>query len=201
MQKKLLLVLAIVASALVSHAQVEKKDWLLGGTFRFNTNNSNDANGSTSGSNSNLNPELGWAVAKNSIIGFRGGFSVSNWTGFNGGKSTATAYSAGLFWKKLFPINEKAGWYGDLSSGYSHSNNKFTDINGTNKSASNAFYASLSPGVYYKPSGKILLNAGIGGLGYTHTKADAGTNFESKTNSFNVTLLNYFSFGVSFIIS
>jgi len=203
MQKKLLLVLAIVASALVSRAQVEKGNWLLGGSFSFGTNSNTNTGGTATGSNSNLNPELGWAVAKNSVIGFRGGFSTSTSKDNTANKQTSTNYSAGLFWKKFFPINEKVGWYGDLSSGYTHGQNKYVySAATTQKYSASGFYASISPGVYYKPSKKVFLNAGFGGLSYNHAKSDAGSlSGNTKTSTFNLNLLNYFAFGVSFVIS
>lgn len=192
----------IIASALASRAQVEKNDWLLGGTFSFGANSGSSQGISNSSSNSNLNPELGWAAAKNSIIGFRGGLSTGTSKDNNDNKMTTTSYSAGLFWKRLFPINEKVGWYGDLSGGYSYSKTRYSYpvASSTQEYSANGYYASITPGVYYKPSGKVLLNAGIGGVNYGHSKSSNTSTGESKSNSFYVNLLGYFTFGVSFII-
>ena len=193
----------MVASALASRAQVEKNDWLLGGSFSFGTNNNTSQGSSNSSSNSNLSPELGFGVAKNSVIGFRGGFYTSTSKDDYSNKQSNTNYSVGLFWKKFFAINEKVGWYGDVSGGYSHAQNKYPITGGgTQKTTANGFYASISPGIYYKPSKKIFLNAGFGGLNYNYAKSDTGSSLGgAKTNTFNLNLLTYFSFGVSFIIS
>ena len=166
MQKKLLLILTMAVSALVSHAQVKKNDWLLGGYFNFNTssNSSNNGsnNGSNSGSNSNISPELGWAAGKNSVIGIRGSVYLGTSKGSGGYKSTNHSYLAGAFWKKFFPINEKVGWYGDLTAGYSYSDNQYPDAAqppNYQKQTGTGFYAAVSPGVYYKAGKKVFLNA------------------------------------------
>jgi hypothetical protein len=212
MQKKLLLILMLAGPALVSHAQVEKNDWLLGGSFSFGTNSNNSNNGSNSssftGSNSNLNPDLGWAVGKNSVIGLRGGISVSTNKDASGSKQTYDSYLAGAFWRKFFPINDKVGWYGDLSAAYSLSKNKntYSEPSPTLTTSSKGYRAGLSPGIYYKPGKKIFLNAGFGGLTYSYYKNNSddiipANSFSSKSSNFGINLLNYFSFGVSFILN
>jgi len=211
MQKKLLLVLTIVGSALVSRAQVEKNDWLLGGYFNFNTSssssNNGSNNGSNSGSNSNISPELGWAAGKNSIIGARGSVNFGTSKDVNGYKSTNHSYLVGAFWKKLFPINEKVGWYGDLTGAYSYSNNEFANSSQPQQVSGSGFYAAISPGVYYKAGKKILLNAAIGGMTYNYGKTNydytgsSGGQGSSKASTFGINLLNYYSFGVSFILN
>ena len=185
-----------------SQAQVQKGDWLLGGTFSFYTSSSNNGSTTNTGSNSNLNPELGLAVTSNSIVGLLGGFSTSTTKDNSGNKMTNNSYSAGLFWKRLFSINDKVGWFGDLSGSYDHSKYTTTSMLGSKQEASaNGFSASLSPGVYYKPGRKIFLTAGIGGLSYNHSRTGQSSSNPVTYNSFNVSLLNYFTFGVSFILN
>ncbi|MBS1566360.1 MAG: hypothetical protein JST39_18400 [Bacteroidetes bacterium] len=198
MKKRFLLLATIVSLSIASHAQVEKKDWLLGGSFSFTTGNSSSSAvisgaSTVTSSNSNINPELGLAVSKNSILGIRGGLSINTYKGKAGGKSTYTTWAAGAFWKRLFPINERVGWFSDVEVGYSRLINDYAS--GYNYEMA-GFSAGVAPGFYYQPSRRILLNANVGGLSYTYSKN--GTN---KNSAFDVNLLNAYTFGVSFIIN
>ena len=198
MQKKVLLVLAVIICSLASRAQADKGDWLLGGSFGVNFGSNNSGSGTTNSSNSNLTPELGVAIAKNSIIGIRGGFNYN--TSKNGSaKQTSTSYSAGAFWKKLFAFTEKAGWYSDLGAGFTYGKTSNTNFSNY-ETSSNGFFASLAPGVYYKPTKKIFLNAGVGGIAYNYSKSEVVGFSDTKSSNLNVNLLNYFTFGVSFIL-
>ena len=200
MQKKVLLVVAIVVCSLVSRAQVDKGDWLLGGSFGVNFgSNNNSSSGNLSSSNSNLTPELGVALAKNSIIGIRGSLSYSTNKNSLGGKQTSTSYSAGAFWRKLFSLNEKVGWYSDLEAGYTYGKTKNTNY-ANYDTRNNGLFAALAPGIYYKPSKKIFLNAEIGGITYNHSKSEVIGFSDTKSSNLNVNLLSYFTFGVSFIL-
>ena len=197
MQKTLLLILTMIVSALASQAQVEKNDWLLGGSFNFNTANSSYPSSSTGSSNSNLSPEMGFAVGKNSVVGIRGGISIGSTKDGSGSKQTTSSYQASAFWKKLFPISEKVGWYSDVAAGYNYIRYKNDNTQMVVTSSSRGFSASATPGVYYKAGKKTLLNASIGGLSYYHAKNTDGYT----SSSFNLSLLNYFSFGISFILN
>src|SRR5882672_936468 len=126
MQKKFLLTLTVITVGLASQAQIEKGDLLLGGSLGFNSNTTSVSNVSTTGSNSNLSPELGLAIGKNSVLGLRGGFYYSPLKDAAGNKQTYFEMTAGAFWKRFFPINEKIGWFTDLEMAYSYSENKST---------------------------------------------------------------------------
>lgn len=187
----------MVVSALASRAQVEKNDWVLGGSLGFSSNNNDATSGSSTSFSSNIVPSLGWAIAKNAVIGIRGGFNANTLKDETGNKQTNTGYSAGAYWKMYFPFADKAGWYTNLGAGYFHSKTKNTSSSGSTASTVNGYNINLSPGVYYMPTRKILLNGGLGGLSYAHSKYSGG----SLTNSgFSFNLLNSFSFGIEFIL-
>jgi hypothetical protein len=202
MQKKVLLTLTIIVLGLASQAQVEKGDWLLGGSMGFSSSSNTVGNATSTSSNSNVNPELGLAIGKNSVLGLRGGFDYYPAKDAAGYNQSSYTYSAGGFWKMLFPINEKVGWFTDLELSYLYGSYKYTS--GTSqitKNTNSGFYGSASPGIYYKPAKKILLNAGLGGFTYTRTRTHASGSDIFTNSNFNFSLLNYFSFGIDFIIS
>ncbi len=204
MQKKVLLAIAIVACGLASHAQVQKGDWLLGGSFSYSTNSNTSpgisGNTTNTSSNSNFNPGFGLAVGKNSVIGLRGSFGYTPGNNGQGVKQFNINYLAGGFWKKYFPINEKVGWFTDFEAAYSFYENKSTnatDPTQNYKYTDKGFSVLVSPGIYYKAASKILLDAGFGNISYNYTSPGGG----SGQNNFKLNLLNYYTFGISFLIS
>jgi len=75
MKKKILLSLAIIISFAFSlKAQVDKGDWLLGGTLGINTSN---AGSSTNYSNSNITPHMGYAIGNKTVLGLSLGVNFS----------------------------------------------------------------------------------------------------------------------------
>jgi hypothetical protein len=202
-KENLLLTASMFFIIATANAQVQKGDWLPGGSLGFgNGSSSNNNGGSSTGSNSNINPGLGWAVADNSVIGIRGGFNYGISKPGNSSDKTKTAhFSAGAFWKKYFAISQKVGWYTDLSGSYNGGSTKYEYNLGNQKTTSKGWGVSLAPGIYFIPSKKILLNADFGGIKYSHAKnTDQAGNY-IKYSNFGVNFLNYFSFGIDFIIS
>jgi hypothetical protein len=201
MQKKLLLVLAIVVSALVSHAQVEKGNWLLGGSLGFSSTNNDASSGNSTSFNSSILPSLGWAIGKNAVIGLRGGFSTGT-TKYetNNSKQTFNGYTAGAYWKMYFPFADKAGWYTNLGAGYNFNKFKYTNMGSLVESENSGYNFNFSPGVYYMPTKKIILSGGLGGLTYSHIKSSGNTLAVSTTSGFAFNVLNNFSFGIEFLL-
>jgi hypothetical protein len=202
MQKKILLACALAFSALASQAQVQKGDWLFGGSFGYGNSSNNNGSATTTGSNSNISPELGWGIGKNSVLGIRGSAGISASKDDGGNKLTYTSYMVGAFWRKFIPINETAGWFTDLSAGYSYSRNKYKYVVPTNSadSRNKGFSAAFSPGLYYMPSKKVQLTARAGGLTYNYSKYSYDAGGGSRNSNFSVTLFTYFGFGIDFII-
>jgi len=201
MQKKLLLVVAIVVSALASQAQVEKGNWLLGGSLGFSSTNNDAVGGNSTSFNSNIVPSLGWAVGKNAVIGLRGGFSTGT-TKYesNSSKQTFNGYTAGAYWKMYFPFADKAGWYTNLGAAYNFSKSKQTTMGSLVESENSGYYFNFSPGVYYMPTKKIVLSGGLGGLAYSHIRTSGNSTPVATSSAFIFNLLNSFSFGIEFLL-
>ena len=100
-------------------AQIDKKDILLGGTFSYVSSNSS-GNTISSASNANLNPRIGYAIGKNSVLSVRLGYSQGQSKDADGNVNyKSTTFSTGLSWQKFFSIKDKVGWYTDLYGTFS----------------------------------------------------------------------------------
>lgn len=196
MKKKLLLAIAIsifLVDAL--NAQIEKKDWLLGGSLSINASNGNGSQ--YSNSNSGISPHVAYAIGKNSTIGLN--FNLNYTTSSSDYKYLS--FSTNLLYRKYFVIKDKVGWYTQFSGGigWSQATQTYTDQGGQvqkSKIHGNLYTAAFVPGIYYRVSPGILINADCGGLGYNHTNYGYGT----WSSNLNVNFLNSFSFGIDFII-
>jgi hypothetical protein len=200
MKSKMLLSLTIVifSSIAVLQAQIEKKDWLLGGSLGFNTSNPNSGSSNYSTSNANFAPHIGYAIGHNSVIGLNIGFNYSN----TSSQYKSVSFSTNAFYKKFISLKEKFGIYYQINAGigWSQVSYPISDSTGNVTSKitypSHAYNASITPGVYYAVSPKILLNADCGGLGYNYS--DNGDGYGTSNFAFN--FLSSFTFGVDFIL-
>lgn len=200
MKKEILLFSITLLVANASIAQIDKKNILLGATFSYDNSN---YQGSSSASNSNLDPRVGYAIGKNSVINLTLGYNQSKAEDANGNTtSKSSSFATGLTWQKFFPIKEKLGWYTDLYGIFSKgkSNQNYPGGN-LYDSRSTGYVVGISPGIYYLPISGILFSANAGGISYGYSKYKSGSQPQGKTSNFTVNLLNYFGFGVGFIIN
>jgi hypothetical protein len=196
MKKKIYLFIAvIICLSFSSYAQIEKGDWLLGGTLGVN-NSSNSPNG-TSTSNANIAPHIAYAVGKNSTIGLNLGYSYSD----NSGNYKLSSFASNIFYKKYFPCKEKFGIYLQLNTGIALSKNSYTVIDSAgsytkSNSTTHSYNVGAIPGIYYLVSKRVLLTADCGGLSYFYD--DYGAGYSANSWSFN--FLTNFTFGVDFVL-
>jgi hypothetical protein len=197
MKRKVLLAIAIsIFLTSVLSAQIEKKDWLFGGSLGINVNNGNNGN-SASNSNTSIAPHLAYALGKNSVIGlnFNFGYSTSAYDLYNLGLAT------NLMYKKFFLIKNKFGWYAQLIGGVGWGENSsfiYDSLGNFHKGKSNYYTYNIGfvPGVYYHISPGVLINADCGGVGYNYTRSPS-----LWSSNIFVNFLTTFSFGVDFIIT
>ena len=195
-----LTVVAILFSASVIHAQIQKGDLLIGGAFGINTSNSNFSGTS---SNANVSPRIGYAIGSNSVISARFGY------GFNRNKSDVNSYlhkannlSAGFSWKKFYSISSSFGFYSDLFAVFNTGNTKLESGTPTviTKTSSTGFLGGINPGIYYMPTSKLILGMDAGGIAYSYGKNKNNGQNAGDGSNFNVNFLNSFTFGIDFII-
>ncbi|MBS1598210.1 MAG: hypothetical protein JST75_08290 [Bacteroidetes bacterium] len=77
MKRKILLAIAVSIFLIEGlNAQIEKKDWLLGGSLGININNGNNGNNGNSNSNTSIAPHIAYALGRNSVIGLNFNFAI-----------------------------------------------------------------------------------------------------------------------------
>jgi len=170
---------------------IDKGTWSFGGQLSFNLSNSEfESNGSTQESDNNgisINPEVGYAVQKNLIIGLGLGYSYFDAKSGNNFSDSRNTFSIYPYIKKFIPVNKNLlfsirGEIQFSKTNFENSNNNFLN-NGNDQ----GFFIGFRPGISYFISNKLALEANIGALGYSRSTRDFDTNNSDKatTNSFS----------------
>jgi hypothetical protein len=188
-------------SVTILHAQITKKDFLLGGSLGFGTNSSTN---SPTNSNANISPRIGYAIGNNSVLYSNFSYSFYNSKGNSGGSEyTNNSFSMGISWKRFIPIKEKFGVYTNLYGSFGVGN--YNQDNATPPTSQRSRFTSYSggftPGVYYTPATWLIVNVDAGGIIYNYSRNKYNTNASSHSSNFNVSFLNTFSFGIDFILN
>lgn len=195
MKKQILLCSILFSCFFAAQAQIQKGDVLIGGTFGYNSNSNGNEN-----SNVYIDPAVGYAVGKNSVMSLKGGYSFSK----NKGdiySSNSNGYNVGLSWKKFFSIKERVGWFTDVYGLYTYQKSKTEYQTGITSSTSKGFEVGAKPGIYFLPTSSLLLTADVGGISYSQSKYESTVGNDGKSKNFNVNLLNSFTLGIHFIIN
>ncbi|HVM88301.1 MAG TPA: outer membrane beta-barrel protein [Puia sp.] len=194
MKRKFLLPVAfIIISANVLQAQIEKRDWLLGGTFGFSTT----SNGSSPAySNANITPHIGYALSNNAVVGLNLSLNYIQ----NNSNNNNFDLSTNLFYKKFFPSGQKFGVYARVNAGLGWSENTYTLLDSAGSNVKKNFTITnyiigAAPGIYYKIAPGILLDADCGGIVYYYSKESGG-----HVSNFSINFFSSFIFGIEFIL-
>nr|WP_286130592.1 hypothetical protein [Solirubrum puertoriconensis] len=120
--------------------------------------------------------------------------------------SLRKSVGAAPFVRYYYMLGEKAGFYGQLSAGYSHERITTDNTNPnsyTYHTKSDIGYVNLTPAFVYFPTKKVGLEARLGYVGYDHStnRTENATGLEAiKTTSSNFTAtfgISSFSLGAS----
>ena len=192
MKRKILfaITLAVFLTA-TTNAQIEKKDWLLGGTIGLNTASANST------SNVNLAPHIGYALGNNSVIGMNLSFNYST-ANYVAEKQHNLGLNSTVFFRKYFTIKENFGWYSGFYAGGGFSFDKQIEADSTHTTTKNQNWnlrGGFIPGIYYKATQYLLVTVDFGGIGYMYSNG-YGRDGSSVTLNF----LSSFTFGVDFIL-
>jgi hypothetical protein len=162
MRKKILLL--VISSVLLTSifGQISKGTLLLGGDFSASTSKQKFGTNESKNSGITFSPLAGKAVKDNLFIGIYAslGYGKSENTPVFS-KASSNSYGAGLFVRKYGVIkNNLYGFLqGNLGFNYAKSSNEQTGFSSENKQS--AAGINISPGLSYKISKKIHLEAGL----------------------------------------
>ena len=200
--KTFLIIIAIcVASS--SFAQIEKGRSYLsgqvdggGGKTDYDNPDLNDQKQSSFG----LNLSYGYLVADTWAVALSVSGGTNTSTGANQYKSTGRDYGVSPYVRKYFSIAEK--FYFHLDGGVNYSTEKSTYKTPTSPTSVdyNAKTTSvyIRPGLTYFLSNRFSLNANLGSLNYSHSRATGDSYNNSTKNGFNSYFgLSSISFGAS----
>ena len=192
MKKKLLLAIAISIFLCGSvSAQIEKRDWLLGGTAGVGNSTL------YSSSNAYIAPHIGYAVGNNSVVGLKLQFNYSTQKYVSDIKMRDLMLNSTFFYKKYFVIKNKVGWYSELyaGGGITFDKVKYDSTGFFTKNQNWNLSAGFIPGIYYQATPFLLVTADFGGVNYTYTN-----NFGVDGSGISINFLSSFTFGVDFIL-
>ncbi len=202
-----LLISAIILIISSAKAQIKKGEYFLGGGVSLYSQKHEGQSGFSSSTTSlAFIPKFGFGLKNSWIIGPEGGIS------YNGQKDKATytnttksvLYHVGMFVRKFHSLNDRFGIFGEAESLYGFGNSRYTSENATgtikSKATNNEFSLGIKPGLYVKPTNKLILEATLGMIGYSKYSYTPDVGNKSSTEYFSATLTNNVSFSLQFIL-
>jgi len=183
------LFLLLIATPLLSFAQLSKGDKFIGGGFQFRSLTPINSNqGWTSETmDFSINPFFGFLVSDKLAIGGQVGYSylisTQNADQPNESKYTSADYSAGLISRRYFSISEQFVFSIDANFNYGIVAGTSTNSTYVSKTKNHHVGASIKPTFIFFPSPKWGIEASIGNISYEYSKnLSTGTGL----NDFNI---------------
>ena len=155
----------------------------------------------------------GYFISNKFAVGVVGSYSYryyeskSDASGYESSSKT-NSFLVGPFVRSYFPISEKLLVFIHLETLYGPQNTERYTINNSNPSETstekgNQVNAALYPGLSYKVSNKVLLEAGFARFSYSSSNGDItgndGEKDSVKSSSFNF-MVNYISIGLTLVL-
>ncbi len=181
---KKLCTLLFIAIALMGQqvsAQIQKGEKMLGASLGANRVGSEQDNvggndSKTHVTNFAINPQLGFGLGNNWIIGINASyaFSKQKYEQVSVGTSMQrfNAIGAGIFLRKFHQMGSHFGLFAQGEAGYEHAKSIEKIVNGPdNKYRSNSVNVAVRPGAFYRPNHRFILEAIVGGIGYNHSSS------------------------------
>lgn len=209
MKKFLTLTFISIAFIGTASAQLKKGEKMLGGNIAFSNNKAEQNNfygtGEQKGTNISIVPQLGFGLGNNWILGLTAGYSYTKQRSTNGtsswNESRTNLVSGGVFARKSFPAGERFGFFGQADISYSDGKSKFKNSSGDNNTGEiDILEAFVSPGAYFRPNKRFIIEAQIGSLGYSHTNIKGEQSSTGEINSFGLSLTDNLSLGFKIVL-
>ncbi|WP_083253274.1 outer membrane beta-barrel protein [Flavivirga aquatica] len=173
---------------------MSKNKLTLGGSLNFDHNNTENEYSNSKNHLWGINPDIGYAVNKNFILGIGAGFdffknkneySSSNNVNY---ETKSHRFSVFPYLRKYFSISEKLAF--NLEGGLTFSirwnenariENSIIDMD---KSTTISFSVGITPGITYQLFNKVYLYSNLGNIGYFKNENEREDEI-SKSDSFN----------------
>jgi hypothetical protein len=187
--KKVIFSFVMIATAFVSNAQdgFSKGSKFLSGNFGISSSDNKDE--VTKTSSFSVNPSVGYFISDNLAVGVGLGIGSNKVTVDGDTESESSTMSFGGFGRYYFSPKSKFTMFGHLGVNYNSSDEKVADFKTT------GIEAFVAPGFNYWISNKLALEAVIGKIGYSTSKADFDGAESSSNFDFGLNLSSI-SFGM-----
>jgi hypothetical protein len=209
MNKNLALLLCILISSFTLHAQTQKGNQLIGGSFSVEHRTTEvkyfdqaNAIGNNDGKTNsfNIGPSYSYLVADNLGLGVNLGYNHSHTDNYNSlaaNENTSNGYFGSISLMKYFLYEKKIGVRTGPLAYYNYSKAVTTTSNGldNNQVDGKAFGAGIMLDFVYFPVKRIGLVALLGGVSYSQSKYD-NSYMSAKDSNIGLSFLNSPSFSV-----
>lgn len=207
---KKILTLAFISIVFIGQAsaQLKKGEKMLGGNIAFNDNKTEQNNlygfGEQTGTSFTITPQLGFGLGNNWILGISAGYSYSKQRSSSGTASwnegRTNLVSGGVFARKSFPAGERFGFFGQADIAYSDGKQKFKTSSGdSGEGEIDVLEAFVSPGAYFRPGRRFIIEAQIGTLGYSKTNIKTRDG-KAESGNFGLSLTDNLSLGFKVVL-
>lgn len=207
--------LGLSSTAACAQTSLPAGTWQVGGNINYSRQHTETTGSGAGGSNTlsyfNVNPTVGYLVANNLAVGLTAGYSLNKNQGADGynlssSEQISKAVFGGLFADYYRLLGPYFGLKGRLAASYSRTSYGYTDAgpNGASYSRSTGYGlgTNLVPSLLFFPVPKLALEASVGGLYYSYSRATSSPNVlnsESRGNSFSANFgLSYLALGGTF---
>lgn len=195
----------MLCSVFSVRAQFGDNKHLLGGAINGNYYRFSSDSHTSNTASFGLNPQVARVLGGNSVLGLDLNGSLFSFKSDDSEVSNSLSIGAGLFYERYYSLGERVFFTTRLGTALSTSksiygSDRIEQISGKNRT----FSANLNPGLAWKASDRVLLNASIGVIGYstnTYYPGSSSPNVDIRTfRTFQVGFRSP-SFGVSFLFN
>jgi hypothetical protein len=213
MNKKLIIAAALCGLALGSRAQTEKGNFLLGGSFGFNSKKDDDAASRTN--SFALGPKFGYFISNNFVIGLDASYYYTNkesWVTYTGQEGSVRQVNNGFrshgiyispFARYYIDLNAKFKFFSNLSvsAGKSIGRSIGEPTTGSylSKYKSEYYGASLSPGFAFFAGKRLAIEFSTLLVSYQRDKYSTKYSSQNTYDLHSPRTSDFFQFGLSTI--
>lgn len=197
----------LIGISVAGQAQLALKEVSIGGALGVGSsrNKTDDPFGSKSTYKSyNIGPTAAIGIGGNWMLGMGARYAHGKQTSQSQNNSqsvTSYVFEFSLLARRYHPFNKQFGIYAQLGPnagfGKQKGSNNLTNVYITDLD----FYSvSASPGLYFKPNKKFIVEAIFGEMIFTHTITTPNNGFKTYSDSFDFTLTEAISLGIRYIL-